>query len=57
MGRKIILQILFFYLILTVKNLEITSPDERLSVDINVEKGIATYSINMIILRCLNHLD
>ena len=45
MGRKIILQILFFYLFLTVKNLEITSPDEKLSVEINVEKGIATYSI------------
>ena len=45
MGKKIILQIFFFYLILTVKNLEITSPDERLSVDIQVEEGIATYSI------------
>ena len=40
-----ILQILFFYLILTVKNVEITSPDEKLTVDIQVEKGIATYSI------------
>ena len=45
MGRKMILQILFFYLILTVKNAEITSPDEKLTVDIQVEKGIATYSI------------
>ena len=45
MGRNIILQILFFYLILTVKNVEITSPDEKLTVDIQVEKGIATYSI------------
>ena len=45
MGRKMILQILFFYLILTVKNVEITSPDEKLTVDIQVEKGIATYSI------------
>ena len=45
MGKKMFLQILFFCLILTVKNLEITSPDERLSVNIQVEKGIATYSI------------
>ena len=45
MRRKIIPLILFFILFITVENLEISSPDEKLVVNINVENGIATYSI------------
>ena len=45
MKRQTILSILFFILITAVENIEISSPNERLTVSINVDNGIATYSI------------
>ena len=45
MKNKLICLVLALSLFLFSQNLEILSPDERLNVDINVENGIATYSI------------
>ena len=47
MKTKIILfiSLVFFCLFITVKNVEVLSPDEHLSVNIDVKNGIATYSV------------
>ena len=47
MKAKMILlvSLVFLCLFITVKNVEVLSPDEHLSVNIDVKNGIATYSV------------
>ena len=45
MKIKILLLILYFSLFVTFNSLDISSPDEKLTVSINVQNGIATYSV------------
>ena len=45
MKTKIIISILLFSFFAIINNIEISSPDGRLIVNLQVEKGIATYSL------------
>ena len=46
MKRKLIFSILYFSLIIIIESVEISSPDERLKVNFNIENGKAFYSAN-----------